>query len=396
MQTLIYSCSLFFERASYYGFRAILILYMIGETLNMDRTEAFSVYGTLTGSFIISKIIGAIFGDLVTGNRIATIIGGVTQAIGIFSLCVSSTFGLYVGLFLIVLGNGFYSPNITALFGKNYLNTIKLLDSGFTLYYLVINIAATAGILLIGYIGERLGFNYGFIIAGILMLFSTVLMLFSKTPQNTTNETSPVSTDIKAIKIIAVVILLTLFWGIYEISASHIYTLQTQLKEFSTGLIHESFSGYLNAIFIFPIGIIASILWYTIYTSQSFKLALGFFFGALAFGVLLLIPEIPTEEHLFVYISAIGLLSISEICIAPILYSVLTQYANPKYLAIFISLTAVPTYGVILIIGRLTDYFYNNPKAAMSLSLIIMGGLSILLLVYTLFIRKLITARKQE
>lgn len=396
MQTLIYSCSLFFERASYYGFRAILILYMIEETLKMDRAEAISIYGVFTGAFIISKVIGAILGDLVIGNKTASIVGGILQAIGVFSVCIPSTLGLYVGLFLIVLGNGFYSPNITALFGKNYLNTIKLLDSGFTLYYLVINVAATAGILLIGYIGERIGFNYGFIIAGILMLFSTVLMLFSKTPENIINETSPVSTDIKAIKIISIVILLTLFWGIYEISASHIYTLQTQLKEFSTGLIHESLSGYLNAIFIFPIGIIASILWYTIYTSQSFKLALGFIFGALAFGVLFLIPEIPAEEHLFVYISAIGLLSVSEICIAPILNSVLTQYANPKYLAIFISLAAVPTYSVILIIGSLTDYFYNNPKASMFLSLIVMGSLSMLLLVYILFIRKLINTKKQE
>lgn len=391
MQTLIYSLSLFFERASYYGFRAIIVLYMIEETLNMDRTEAYSIYGTFTGAFIISKIIGAIFGDLVMGNKIASIVGASLQAIGVFSLCIPSTFGLYIGLCLIVLGNGLYSPNITALFGKNYLNKIKLLDSGFTLYYLVVNTAATAGILLIGYVGERISFNYGFIIAGLLMILSTILVLFSKAPENIVYDSKTVSTDVKIIKIISVVILLTLFWGIYEVSASHVYTLQTQLKALSTGIIKESLSGSLNAIFIFPMGIIASILWYKVYTSQSFKLLIGFIFGALVYGLLLLIPEIPTQEHLFIYISAIGLLSVSEICIAPILYSVLTQYVNPKYLAIFISLASLPTYGITLMLGYSMDYFYNNPQAALITSTATMSILSILLLTHVLVIRRLIT-----
>ncbi len=396
MQTLIYSLSLFFERASYYGFRAILILYMIGETLNMDRSEAFSIYGTLAGSLIISKVIGAIFGDLVTGNKTATVIGGILQALGVFSLCIPTSLGLYIGLFLIVLGNGFYTPNILSLFGKNYLNSIKLLDSGFTLYYLVVNLAATSGILLIGYVGDKLGFNYGFILAGIFMLLSTILILFSKTARDVTYDDTTISNDIKIIKIIAVVILLTLFWGIYDLSSSHTYTLQTQLSDFSTALFHEDILNYLNPIFIFVIGVIICILWLYVYISQSFKLMLGFIFGALSFLILFSIPEIPAQEHLLVYSLSIGLFSIAELCIAPILYSVLTQYSNPKYLAIVISLATVPTYSVILLMGATKDYFYDNPKTAIILSISVMAILSILLLIYILFIRQLIVVKKHD
>src|SRR5690554_2009976 len=179
-ETLYFSISMMLERASYYGFRILLILYMTGEVLKMDRTEALNIYVWFTGSFMISKIIGAILGDLVIGNKKALFIGGITQAIGAFCLCIPSTTGLYLGLFLVVIGNGFYMPNIIANFGKIYLNKTKLLDSGFTIFYLAINLGAFLGTSLIGIIGERYGYNFGFILAGTLMLFSIIPLLITK------------------------------------------------------------------------------------------------------------------------------------------------------------------------------------------------------------------------
>ena len=121
-ETFYFAMSRMFERASYYGFRALIILYMVGETLKMESDEAISIYGWLMGSLVFSQIIGALFGDLLIGNRKSVIIGGVIQAVGVFILCIPSTTGLYLGLFLIVLGNGFFTPNITSNFGKLYLN----------------------------------------------------------------------------------------------------------------------------------------------------------------------------------------------------------------------------------------------------------------------------------
>lgn len=115
-ENFYYSLSRMLERASYYGFRALVILYMTGEILKMDRTEALSIYGWFTGSMVFSQIIGGLFGDLLIGNKRAIIIGGIIQVIGAFSLCLPSTTGLYLGLFLVVLGSGFFTPNILSNF----------------------------------------------------------------------------------------------------------------------------------------------------------------------------------------------------------------------------------------------------------------------------------------
>lgn len=108
IETLYFSISILFERASHYGIRALIVLYMIGETMNMEREEALSIFGWLSTILIFSKIIGGIFGDLLIGNRKSIIIGGIMQSIGAFSLCIPSTVGLYCGLLLMVLGSGFF------------------------------------------------------------------------------------------------------------------------------------------------------------------------------------------------------------------------------------------------------------------------------------------------
>ena len=104
-ETLYYSISRMLERASYYGFQALVVLYMVGETLKMENKEALTIYGWLTASLVFSHIVGALFGDLLIGNKKSIIIGGIIQAIGAISLCVPSITGLYLGLFLFLLNN---------------------------------------------------------------------------------------------------------------------------------------------------------------------------------------------------------------------------------------------------------------------------------------------------
>ena len=164
-ETFYYSLSRMLERASYYGLRTLIVLYMVGETLKMENSEALNIYGWLTGSLVLSQIVGALLGDLLIGNRKSVVIGGIIQAIGAFSICIPSIIGLYIGLSLVVLGSGFFTPNITSNFGKLYLNKTKLLDSGFTIFYLTINLGSFLGVLLIGYLGEKFSYNIGFIIS---------------------------------------------------------------------------------------------------------------------------------------------------------------------------------------------------------------------------------------
>jgi len=109
-----YAISNGIERASYYGIRSILILYMIGETINMDRLEALGFYGWLTISFYFSKVIGAFLGDLLIGNKKSILIGGLLQTIGCVLFCFPSIAFLYIGVGCLVIGNGLFSPNILA------------------------------------------------------------------------------------------------------------------------------------------------------------------------------------------------------------------------------------------------------------------------------------------
>jgi len=146
-ETFYYCLSRMLERASYYGFRTLVVLYMTGEILKMENTEALGIYGWFTASLVFSQIIGAILGDLLIGNKKAVIIGAILQSLGAFGLCIPSTTGLYIGLFLVVLGGGLYTPNIISNFGKLYLNRTKLLDAGFTLFYFAVNIGAFVGVL---------------------------------------------------------------------------------------------------------------------------------------------------------------------------------------------------------------------------------------------------------
>ncbi|AXT54677.1 MFS transporter [Aquimarina sp. AD1] len=380
-ETIYYSISRMLERASYYGFRALMVLYMVGETLKMERTEALSIYGWFTASLVFSQIVGALFGDLLIGNKKSIIIGGIIQSIGAFSLCIPSTTGLYLGLFLVVLGSGFFTPNIISNFGKTYLNKTKLLDSGFTIFYLAINLGSFLGILLIGYLGETYGYNIGFIISGILMLVSIIPILLSKEKRLDEIEKN----EFPIFNILIAFIVVGLFWGFYELSSIRSFDLQLQLSEISTLGIPNHLWQSINSIFILPISIISIILWTYFYSSQFFKLMFGFIFGVISFGILFFIPEVPTEQHTVTYLISLLFLSISEIHIAPIIDSILTKYSNPKYLAILISLVFLPTRLISLVFGLFNDKLYENPMLGLKIGIVGMTIIGIGLIGYVVW-----------
>ena len=385
IETLYYSISRMLERASYYGFRALVVLYMVGETLKMERAEALTIYGWFIGSLVFSQIIGGLFGDLLIGNKKSIIIGGIFQAIGAFSLCIPSTTGLYLGLFLVVLGSGFFTPNLISNFGKSYLNKTKLLDSGFTIFYLAINLGSFLGILLIGYIGETYGYNIGFVLSGTLMLISIIPITFTKEKRLDEIEKNEFPISKRILNILIAFIVVGLFWGFYELSSIRTFDLQLQLSEISTLGIPNHLWQSINSIFILPISIIAIILWTYFYSSQFFKLMLGFIFGVLSFGILFLIPEVPTEQHTITYLISLLFLGISEIHIAPIIHSILTKYSNPKYLAILISLAFLPTRLISLIFGLFNDKLYDNPMLGLKIGIVGMTIIGIGLIGYVVW-----------
>ena len=302
-QTFTISLSRVFERASYYGLRSLIILFMISETFEMERHEAFRIYGIFTGSLVLSQLLGAVLGDLVLGSKRVVIIGSCIQALGAFSLCISTSTGLYIGIVLVVLGSGFYTPNLTAFFGKQYLDKTKLLDSGFTILYLAVNLGAFLGILVIGIIGEKYGYPYGFALAGLLSILSTIFIVITKDVKPPKPIIYENSIGSRIAKIFFAFLFIGVFWSLYDLAGYSMSDIQMQVSEQFNDLMPEGLWRSISSIGIYPISIIAILLWVQFYCNQFFKIAIGFFAAALSFGLLFFIPDSIENNHCLLYTS---------------------------------------------------------------------------------------------
>ncbi len=166
------------ERLSYYGMRALLLLFMIASVesggLGFDAKVAASIYGLYTAGVYLAALPGGWIADRLLGTRRAIWVGGSLIALGHFTLVVHRTETFFVGLLLIVLGTGLLKPNISALLGELYPEGGDRRDAGFTIFYMGINLGAFIGPLICSALGERVNWHYGFAAAGIGMVFGLV------------------------------------------------------------------------------------------------------------------------------------------------------------------------------------------------------------------------------
>lgn len=174
------------ERFSYYGMRALLVLFLVSSVLDegwgWERAEALVLYGWYTGLVYITPIFGGLIADKLMGYRNAVVLGALLMTLGHASMAleVFSDPFFFVGLGLLIIGNGLFKPNISSMVGQLYKNQGKEKDAGYTIFYMGINAGAFLGILLCGYIGESLGWHYGFGLAGIFMFFGMLQFYFAQ------------------------------------------------------------------------------------------------------------------------------------------------------------------------------------------------------------------------
>jgi proton-dependent oligopeptide transporter, POT family len=154
------------ERLSYYGMRALLVLYLT-KAIKLTRPEALQIYAIYTGLVYLTPLIGGRLADLYLGQRKAVFIGGILMALGQFALTQPES--LYLGLGLLIVGNGFFKPNISTMVGSLYPQGDPRRDGAYTIFYMGINLGAFLAPLICGTLGERVGWGYGFASAGIGM-----------------------------------------------------------------------------------------------------------------------------------------------------------------------------------------------------------------------------------
>ena len=174
------------ERFSYYGMRAILVLFLVSSFNDggwgWDRSEALALYGIYTGLVYITPIFGGLIADKFLGYRNAVIIGAFVMTLGHASMAfeVFNDLFLYLGLIFLIIGNGFFKPNISSIVGQLYKTEGQDKDAGYTIFYMGINSGAFLGILLCGYIGENIGWHYGFGLAGVFMFLGMLQFYYAQ------------------------------------------------------------------------------------------------------------------------------------------------------------------------------------------------------------------------
>ncbi len=172
------------ERFSYYGMRALLVLFLVSDAAkggwHWSREDALQLYAFYTGLVYITPVIGGLLADKLLGYRKAVVLGAFLMTLGHASMALESPFFFYTGLILLILGNGAFKPNISSIVGNLYSRTSVKKDGAYTIFYMGINAGAFFGILLCGYIGEKVGWNFGFGLAGVFMFLGMMMFHFGQ------------------------------------------------------------------------------------------------------------------------------------------------------------------------------------------------------------------------
>ncbi len=174
------------ERFSYYGMRAILVLFLTSSLLSegwgWEREDALVLYGWYTGLAYFTPLIGGIVADKFLGYRNATVIGAFIMAVGhgFMALEYLENIFFFLGIGSIIIGNGLFKPNISSMVGQLYKDSDVRKDGAYTIFYMGINCGAFLGILLCGYLGETIGWHWGFGVAGIFMFFGMLQFYFTQ------------------------------------------------------------------------------------------------------------------------------------------------------------------------------------------------------------------------
>jgi len=364
------------ERFSYYGMRAFLILYMANDILdpenghlggmNFDDGTAGLIYGFFTGACYLLPLLGGFLSDRFLGERRSIFIGGVLIMLGHFTLASSGAdVPFFTGLTLLAVGNGFFKPTTVTLIGDLYEQGDKRRDSAFTIYYSIFNGGAAAAPVLCGFFGETYGYRYGFLVAGIAMAFGILLYLIlgkmylgdlGKVARhklvkqdNIKKEVRQPLTKEEKQRMLVIFILLFLviaFWAAFEQAGStiNLFTKDYFNKSIGNWSVPTSWFQSINPVFIIALAPIFSSLWIFLSNrkknpSTPLKMAMGMIILGTAFLFMMGAvierggdnPDTAVKANVLWLLGFYLVSTIGELFVSPIGLSMVTKLA-PKHL----------------------------------------------------------------
>lgn len=356
------------ERFSFYGMRAILVLYLTKETmgnnpgLGWTDTNALALYGWYTMLVYVMSIPGGIIADKFLGQKKTVFLGGMLIAAGHLTLALDNMTAFYSGLVLLISGVGCLKPNISSMVGSLYKPGDSRRDSGFTIFYIGINIGAATAPLLVGYIGEVYGWHYGFGLAGIGMLLGQTVYLLGQKHLKEVGNFLPIKkepgksrtkalTKIEKDRVIVLLIsfiIVIVFWGAYEQAGGlmNIYTNEKIDRVIFGWEIPASLFQSVPAIFVIIFGTIVAGFWNKRQkkgkeTSSLYKMAIGTM--VMGTGFLMMtgaaMQAVDGTKAMLIWLILSYLLQvIGELSISPVALSFITKLAPVKYASIMMGI----------------------------------------------------------
>jgi len=350
------------ERFSYYGMRAILVLYITAKTMEENPgmgwtdPEALKLYGWYTMLVYVASIPGGIIADKFIGQKKAVLWGGIILVAGHTILAIQQDWAFYTGLGLIIAGVGFLKPNISTMVGGLYREGDDRRDKGFTIFYIGINIGAFISSLLVGYVGESIGWHYGFGLAGIGMALGLAVYLWGQkylthvgnflgNADNPDKEAynrplTKIEVDRMLVMFLSFLIIIV-FWGAFEQAGGlmNLYAKDKTNRMLMGYEVPASWFQSVNAFFIITLGTAVAGFWYNWKKkgkegSSLFKMAIGLIimgFGFLFMRFAAQQYETTGSSAMYWLVLAYLLHTIGELCASPVALSFITKLAPVKY-----------------------------------------------------------------
>ncbi|PQV51202.1 POT family proton-dependent oligopeptide transporter [Jejuia pallidilutea] len=354
------------ERFSYYGMRAILVLYLVHVTtgdnpgLGWSNGDALALYGWYTMLVYVASIPGGWIADKLLGQKKSVLYGGIILVAGHSILAVEQMWAFYTGLGLIIAGVGMLKPNISTMVGGLYKQGDIRRDKGFTIFYIGINIGAFLSSLIVGYVGEVHGWHYGFGLAGIGMTLGLIQYVLgqkylkhvgnflgkseNKEEKEAMNRPLTKVEKDRVIVLFISFLLVIVFWGAFEQAGGlmNIYAMENTNRMLFGWEVPASWFQSLNAMFIIFLGTSVALYWAKRklkgkVATSLFKMIIGliimgtgFFFMSAASAQF----ESTGASAMYWLVLAYLFHTVGELCISPVALSYITKLAPVKYASI--------------------------------------------------------------
>lgn len=395
------------ERFSYYGMRALLVLYLTSTViqggLGFSDAWALQLYGLFTGLVYFTPIVGGWITDNFIAKRTAITLGGIIMALGNITLFgINSTTGLYIGLLLLIVGNGFFKPNISTLVGELYEGDDPRRDGAFTIFYMGINLGALFAPLVTGYLAQNLffdangagkaddlfGYRYGFLAAIGMIIGQVIFNLLSKKylgdlgtkpnvkvlkEKNTVDKSIPLTKKEKQRTTVIFILaaFVVFFWAGFEQAGSSLTLYTQRFIDLKVGNfdVPSAWFQSVNPLFIIIFAPILSTIWIKlaysgVKISVPAKMAMGLILLGIGFIFTILAAlktgsdpdNITVKANMLFMVMTYFFHTIGELVLSPVGLSAVSRYAPLKLASLLMGVWLSSSFIANLVAGQLAAF----------------------------------------